>query len=88
MTLTIRQVHPHFVGEVTHIDLTRPLTPAQAREIDEAMARYGVLVFPGQPLSDDQQIAFSRNFGELEVTLAGQIRVNLLLMIINGRGSS
>ena len=73
MTMTIRSVHPTFVGEVTGIDLTQPLTKAQADAIDAAMARYGVLVFPDQPLTDDQQIAFSANFGELEVTLAGQM---------------
>jgi alpha-ketoglutarate-dependent 2,4-dichlorophenoxyacetate dioxygenase len=66
-------MHKHFVGEVTGIDLTQPLTPDQARDIDNAMAKYGVLVFPGQPLTDEQQVVFSRNFGELEVTLAGQM---------------
>jgi alpha-ketoglutarate-dependent 2,4-dichlorophenoxyacetate dioxygenase len=66
-------MHKHFVGEVTGIDLTQPLTPDQARDIDNAMAKYGVLVFPNQPLTDEQQVVFSRNFGELEVTLAGQM---------------
>ena len=37
------------------------------------MDRYGVLVFHDQPLTDDQQMAFSRNFGELEVTFAGEM---------------
>src|SRR5260370_38230837 len=30
------------------------------------MDRYAVLVFRGQDISDEQQIAFTRNFGELE----------------------
>ena len=37
------------------------------------MDRYAVLVFRDQPLTDEQQLEFSRNFGELEVTLAGQM---------------
>src|ERR1700722_14320385 len=37
------------------------------------MDRYAVLVFHDQPLTDDQQMAFSRNFGELEATLAGEM---------------
>ena len=37
------------------------------------MDRYAVLVFRDQPLNDDQQLDFSRNFGEMEVTLAGQM---------------
>ena len=32
------------------------------------MDRYAVLVFRDQRLTDDQQLAFSRNFGELEET--------------------
>jgi alpha-ketoglutarate-dependent 2,4-dichlorophenoxyacetate dioxygenase len=30
------------------------------------MDRYAVLVFPGQNITDDQQLAFTRQFGELE----------------------
>jgi alpha-ketoglutarate-dependent 2,4-dichlorophenoxyacetate dioxygenase len=30
------------------------------------MDRFAVLVFRDQPLDDDRQIAFSRNFGPLE----------------------
>ena len=37
------------------------------------MDRYAVLAFRDQPLTDEQQLEFSRNFGELEVTLAGQM---------------
>jgi alpha-ketoglutarate-dependent 2,4-dichlorophenoxyacetate dioxygenase len=60
------QTHPHFVAEVTGLDLRQPLTPAQATEVAAAMDRYAVLVFPGQNVTDDQQKAFSRNFGTLE----------------------
>jgi len=73
MAITIRPVHPLFVGEVTGIDLTRPLSRGEVAEIEAGMDRYAVLVFPGQKLNDEQQMAFSANFGELEVTLAGQL---------------
>ena len=36
------------------------------RAIDMAMERYAVLVFRDQPLTDEQQLAFTRLFGELE----------------------
>jgi alpha-ketoglutarate-dependent 2,4-dichlorophenoxyacetate dioxygenase len=36
-------------------------------EIDAAFNRYGILVFPEQPVTDEQQLAFSRLFGPLEV---------------------
>ena len=32
MTLTIRKLHPLFVGEVTGVDLTQPLDAAGGRE--------------------------------------------------------
>ena len=30
MTVTIRQLHPHFFGEVSGVDLRKPLTPQEA----------------------------------------------------------
>jgi alpha-ketoglutarate-dependent 2,4-dichlorophenoxyacetate dioxygenase len=62
-----------FVGEVTGIDIARPLTSEQVAEIEAGMDRCAVLVFRDQPLTDEQQCAFSRNFGELEVTLIGEM---------------
>ncbi len=41
--------------------------------IDTGMDRYAVLVFHGQKLTDQQQQAFSRHFGELEHTAGGNI---------------
>jgi len=73
MAITIRQVHELFVGEVTGIDISQQLSREQVAAIEAGMDRFAVLVFPGQTLTDDQQCAFSANFGELEVTLAGQL---------------
>jgi len=66
MTVSIRQIHPVFAGEVEGVDLRRQLTPEEAAAIDAGMARYAVLVFHGQDITDEQQLAFSGNFGELE----------------------
>jgi len=71
--MEIRPVHPHFVGAVSGIDITRPLSPSQVAAIEAGMDRHAVLVFPAPGLTDEQQCAFSANFGELEVTLAGQM---------------
>ena len=67
MTAKIKQIHPVFVGEVSDVDLREPLSAEDVQIIDEGMARYGVLVFHGQNITDEQQAAFSRNFGELEL---------------------
>jgi alpha-ketoglutarate-dependent 2,4-dichlorophenoxyacetate dioxygenase len=69
MTLSIEPAdpaRPAFVGEVTGIDLRRPADREAIAAIEAGMDRFAVLVFRDQPLDDDRQIAFSRNFGPLE----------------------
>ncbi|HUB15387.1 MAG TPA: TauD/TfdA family dioxygenase [Acetobacteraceae bacterium] len=73
MSLSIRPLHPHFAGEATGLDITRPLSRDEVAAIEAGMDRYAVLAFPDQKLTDEQQCMFSRNFGELEVTLIGQL---------------
>ena len=66
--MEFRPLHPLFVGEVSGADLTRPQTPAEIAAIEAAIAEYAVLVFRDQRITDDQQLAFSECFGELEHT--------------------
>lgn len=65
MPLTIRQLHPLFVGEVDGVDLSRPLDEASQRALDDAINAYAVLVFHGQKLDDDQLLALGQNFGPI-----------------------
>ena len=77
MPLSIRQIHPVFVGEVSGVDCREPLGPRDVAAIDAGMDRYAVLVFRDQPLSDDQQLAFTQQFGTLEsYNVPGHIRKN------------
>jgi len=73
MSVTIRQIHPVFVGEVSGIDIARPLSPDAVSAIEAGMDRYAVLVFHDQKITDEQQMAFSRNFGPLEDARGGNI---------------
>ncbi|MDG2286270.1 MAG: TauD/TfdA family dioxygenase, partial [Alphaproteobacteria bacterium] len=73
MGISIKQLHEHFVGEVSGIDLREPLTPDQAREIHQGMDRYGVLVFHDQGLTDEQQVAYTKNFGDLELAIGSNV---------------
>jgi alpha-ketoglutarate-dependent 2,4-dichlorophenoxyacetate dioxygenase len=73
--LEIKRIGPangdlEFVGEASGIDITRPLSPAEAAAIEAGMDRFAVLVFHDQPFTDEQQIAYSVNFGRLEASLA------------------
>jgi alpha-ketoglutarate-dependent taurine dioxygenase len=64
-----RQLHPTIGLEITGIDLSRPLDDSAIGAIGALWREHLVLVFPGQSLTEDQQIAFTRNFGELDVTV-------------------
>ena len=73
MAIDIHPLHPVFVGEVSGADLSQSLTPANVAAIEAGMDRYGVLVFHGQDITDEQQVAFSRNFGEIELAVGGNV---------------
>jgi alpha-ketoglutarate-dependent taurine dioxygenase len=67
MPMRIHDLTPSLGGEVTGVDLSRPLGDDEARAIEDALARRGVLVFRGQALTDQAQVDFARHFGELGV---------------------
>jgi alpha-ketoglutarate-dependent 2,4-dichlorophenoxyacetate dioxygenase len=73
MAITITELTPGFVGEVSGIDITQPLTGAQTSALEAGMDRYCVMVYHDQRFTDDQQKAFSVNFGALEQTAGGNV---------------
>ncbi len=66
MPITIRPLHPVFAGEVAGVDCRRSLDAGAVAAIEAGMDEYAVLVFRGQKLGDEEQLAFTRHFGELE----------------------
>jgi alpha-ketoglutarate-dependent 2,4-dichlorophenoxyacetate dioxygenase len=75
MTVSIRQIHPVsvFAGEVSGIDITKPLSRDEVAAIEAGMDRYAVLVFHDQKVTDEQQMAFSLHFGVFEQGHGGNI---------------
>jgi alpha-ketoglutarate-dependent 2,4-dichlorophenoxyacetate dioxygenase len=73
MPITIRQIGTLFVGEVSGIDTAKPVTPEHVAAIEAGMDKHAVLVFRDQKLTDEQQMAFTRNFGALEPARGGNI---------------
>ena len=73
MSVSIRQIHLVFVGEVTGLDLTRPLSGEEVAAVEAGMDRYAVLVFHDQKITDEQQMVFSQSFGPLEDARGGNI---------------
>ena len=66
MPFTIKPATVAFGAELLDCELRAESTPELARMTADAMDRYGVCVFRGQQITDEQQIAFSRLFGALE----------------------
>ena len=76
MAVEIRQVGDKFAGEVTGIDLTKPLSTESVSAIHDGMDEYAVLFFRGQPLTADEQLAFSKQLGEIEHAIGTSLRDN------------
>ena len=57
-------------AEITGLDLAQPVDDGTFRAIEEVFHERGVIVFRGQKLNEEQHIAFSRHFGDLEVHVA------------------
>src|ERR687892_1553999 len=66
MPIEITPLTSHIGARLTGIDARRPLPVAEVEAIAAGMNRHAVLVLPGQDISDEQQLAFTRNFGPLE----------------------
>lgn len=78
MTIATRALHPVIGGEMTGIDIRKPLTQAAVDAVNAGMDKYAVLVLPGQNISDEQQLAFTRNFGPLEEGANSTVRASEL----------
>lgn len=74
MSIQFRALGPCIGAEAEGIDLREPLSAAHAEEIHAAMDRYAVLVFHGQPLTDEQHLVFTRALGPVENTARNNLR--------------
>ena len=91
-SVQIRPLPGTFAAEVLGLDLSRPLADDDFRRIHRAHLDHHVLVFRNQHITPDQQIAFSRRFGPLQIhvlhqfQLAGHPEILIVSNIVeNGR---
>ncbi|MES2099145.1 MAG: TauD/TfdA family dioxygenase [Pseudomonadota bacterium] len=66
MRFTVRPLGSALGAEIIGLDLSAPLDPDCVELLHAAWARHLVLLFRGQQLTPQQQIAFSRHFGLLD----------------------
>jgi alpha-ketoglutarate-dependent 2,4-dichlorophenoxyacetate dioxygenase len=62
MALQIRKLRPNFAAEVTGIDLRTIVDAAVLESLRAAMDEHAVLVFPGQPFTNEEQLDFAQRF--------------------------
>lgn len=65
MSITIAPVYDEFVAEVGDVNLANPSTE-QVEAIKAAFWQYAVLVFPDQKLTQEEHVAFAKNFGPMD----------------------
>lgn len=66
-TITITPVTPGIGGEVSGVDLTRPLAEGQITELRQALSDRLVLFFRDQPISHDDHRRFATYFGGVHI---------------------
>lgn len=60
MAFQIRKLRPNFAAEVTGIDLRTVFDAAILASLRAAMDEHAVLVFPGQPFTNEEQLDFAQ----------------------------
>src|SRR4051812_27463737 len=56
LEMYVRQMHAHFAGEVTGIDLRQARDAESIDKIHDANGQYGILVFRNQSLDSDKTL--------------------------------
>jgi len=64
--LKVTPLHETFGCQVDGFDFSSPIDDRLFKEITDIIGQYGVVVFPKTTLDDEQQLEFSRRFGELD----------------------
>ena len=68
MNIETRTEFPDFVGFVSEIDLKKSLDNNLIKEIDNAINKFSVLVFKNQNINDNEQVRFTKYFGQIEAS--------------------
>jgi alpha-ketoglutarate-dependent sulfate ester dioxygenase len=65
IALDIRPLAGHIGAEIHGVDLSEPLDPETLAEIRSTLVKWKVVFFRDQQLTQDQHIAFGRQFGDI-----------------------
>jgi taurine dioxygenase len=66
-TIKVNKLTPIIGAEIGDVDLARPLSNRQFKEIHRAFAENLVIFFRNQHITEEQHLAFGRRFGDLHI---------------------
>lgn len=72
MTMTVTRLADPLGAEMTGIDVSGPVDDAMIEAITGALLDHHVIVMRDQRLTPEQQVTFSRRFGDLVVRVSGE----------------
>ncbi len=64
-SISVKKISPHIGAEIGNVDLTKPLSELQVKELNEAFHRHLVIFFRDQKIGFDDQIRLAEYFGPL-----------------------
>ncbi|MEK9726147.1 MAG: TauD/TfdA family dioxygenase, partial [Rhodospirillaceae bacterium] len=76
MGVTVTPLTPHFGAELGGLDLANGFTDANFKAIRDAFTEYGLVVIRGHRLSVPDQVDLGRRFGEVQIHVMNQYRVD------------
>ena len=74
MAISVEPLSEYTGARVDGVDISQPIDDSTAQAIHDGMDRYAVLVFKKQPLTAEQQLAFSNALGPQEETHRNTLR--------------
>src|SRR5688500_13105400 len=74
MSLQIRRLSFALGAEITGIDVSKPLGEKLFKEVHAAFLEHCVLLFRGKALTQQEHIAFTKQFGEVDKNNEGSPR--------------
>jgi taurine dioxygenase len=66
-SISVTPLTPNIGAEIGNIDLTKPLSNHEVKELHDAFAEFQVIFFRDQPIGLDHHVALARLFGELHI---------------------
>ena len=69
MAIIVNKLHELFGAEVQGVDITSPIDGETAEALRDTFNKHCVLVFHDQEITDEQHVAFSEQFGTVQMTM-------------------